>query len=66
MHRDFIPAHITKLLNSGLHGLDKTVDAMDRGICGVLFQGAPLPEEIASGTADMDWANPARPGRAKS
>ena len=66
MHRDFIPAHITKLLNSGLHGLDKTVDAMDRGICGVLFQGAPLPEEIANGTADMDWANPARPGRAKS
>lgn len=63
MSEDFIPAHITKLLNSGIHGLDKTVDAMDRVIRGVLFQGAPLPEEIASGTASADWANPPRTGK---
>ena len=65
MHRDFVPTHITKLLNSGLHGLDKTVE-VGHHLCGVLFQGAPLPDEIASGTANTDWTNPARPGRAKS
>jgi hypothetical protein len=64
MHRDFVPAHITKMLNSGLHGLDKTVE-VGHHMCGVLFQGAPLPDEITRGTADLDWANPARPDGAK-
>jgi hypothetical protein len=64
MHHDFVPAHITKMLNSGLHGLDKTVES-GHHMCGVLFQGAPLPDEIAKGTADLDWAYPARPDGAK-
>ncbi|QPM90883.1 hypothetical protein [Pseudooceanicola algae] len=60
MAADFVPAHITKCLNSGLHGLDKTVDSLDRVIRGILFQGAPLPEEVMAGTACADWSAPPR------
>ncbi len=57
----FTPAHITRLLNVGIHGIDKTRDFLDRNLRGVMFHGAPLPEDIASGTADDLWFYPAEP-----
>lgn len=63
MSEDFVPAHITRLLNVGLHGIDKTRDFLNRNLRGVMFHGAPLPEELAAGTADDHWFCPAEPGR---
>ena len=61
MSESFVPANITRLLNVGLHGIDKTRDFLNRNLRGVLFHGAPLPEELASGTADDHWFYPAEP-----
>ncbi|MBD9524131.1 hypothetical protein ACN9MC_32155 [Ensifer adhaerens] len=61
MSGSFTPAHITRLLNVGIHGIDKTRDFLDRNLRGVLFHGAPLPEDIASGNADALWFYPAEP-----
>jgi hypothetical protein len=61
MSEDFVPAYITRMLNSTVHGIDKTRDAMGRVIRGVLMQGAPLPEEIASGSAPQNWFYPPEP-----
>ena len=61
MSEDFVPAHITRMLNGAVHGLDKTRDAMGRVIRGVLMQGAPLPEELANGTGEAHWFNPPEP-----
>jgi hypothetical protein len=61
MSEDFIPAHVVRLMNSGIHGIDKTRDFLGRFIRGVLFQGAPLPDEIASGKADRHWFYPKEP-----
>lgn len=57
----FTPAHITRLLNVGIHGIDKTRDFLDRNLRGVMFHGAPIPEDIAAGTADHLWFYPAEP-----
>ncbi len=57
----FTPAHITRLLNVGIHGIDKTRDFLDRNLRGVLFHGAPIPEDIANGTADDQWFYPSEP-----
>jgi hypothetical protein len=61
MSEDFIPAHVIRLMNAGIHGIDKTRDFLGRFIRGVLFQGAPLPEDIASGQANEHWFNPEEP-----
>jgi hypothetical protein len=61
MSEDFVPAHITRMLNGAIHGLDKTRDAMGRVIRGVIMQGAPLPAELAGGTGDEHWFNPPEP-----
>jgi hypothetical protein len=61
MSEAFVPAHITRLLNAGLHGIDKTRDFLNRNLRGVLFHGAPLPEELSTGTADDHWFYPAEP-----
>lgn len=61
MSEDFVPAHITRLLNGAIHGLDKTQDAMGRVLRGVLMQGAPLPGDIAAGSIDPHWFHPAEP-----
>jgi hypothetical protein len=61
MSEDFIPAHITRLLNVGLHGIDKTRDYLNRNLRGVLFHGAPLPEDLASGNASQHWFYPSEP-----
>ncbi|WP_324764172.1 hypothetical protein SO078_17440 (plasmid) [Sinorhizobium meliloti] len=57
----FTPAHITRLLNVGIHGIDKTRDFLDRNLRGVLFHGAPVPEDIAAGSADDLWFYPSEP-----
>lgn len=61
MSEDFVPAHITRLLNVGLHGIDKTRDFLNRNLRGVLYHGAPLPEDLVSGTADEQWFYPREP-----
>jgi len=61
MSAAFVPAHLTRLLNIGLHGIDKTRDFLDRNLRGVLFHGAPLPEDIAAGRADDRWFYPEEP-----
>ena len=61
MSEDFVPAYITRMLNSAVHGIDKTRDAMGRVIRGVMLQGAPLPEELASGSAESHWFYPSEP-----
>jgi hypothetical protein len=61
MSSAFTPAHITRLLNVGIHGIDKTRDFLDRNLRGVLYHGAPVPEDIAAGTADDLWFYPAEP-----
>ncbi|PLU60211.1 hypothetical protein, partial [Sinorhizobium medicae] len=61
MSEHFTPAHITRLLNVGIHGIDKTRDFLDRNLRGVLFHGAPVPEDIAAGSADDLWFYPSEP-----
>lgn len=61
MSPDFVPAHMTRLLNVGIHGIDKARDFLNRNLRGVLFHGAPLPDDIASGASDPHWFNPAEP-----
>ena len=61
MAEDFVPAHVTRFLNVGLHGIDKARDFLNRNLRGVLFHGAPTPQDIAAGTADPHWFYPAEP-----
>ncbi|MCW2239764.1 hypothetical protein [Azospirillum canadense] len=60
MSEGFVPAHITRLLNVGLHGIDKTRDFLNRNLRGVLFHGAPTPADLGAG-ADPSWFYPAEP-----
>lgn len=60
MAADFIPIQMVRLLNVGLHGIDKTRDFLNRNLRGVLFHGAPLPEDLRAGHAG-DWFYPAEP-----
>ncbi|NKJ48509.1 hypothetical protein CIC12_17540 [Burkholderia sp. SG-MS1] len=61
MSEGFVPAHITRLLNVGIHGIDKTRDFLNRNLRGVLFHGAPTPEDVTNGCADPYWYYPAEP-----
>lgn len=60
MGEELVPCDITRLINIGIHGLDKTRDYMQRALRGVIYQGAPTVEDLASG-ADPDWFWPAEP-----
>ncbi len=60
MGEELIPCDITRLVNIGIHGLDKTRDYMQRALRGVIYQGAPTVDDIANG-ADPDWFWPAEP-----
>lgn len=60
MGDDFVPIDVVRLMNVGIHGIDKTRDYLNRNLRGVLFHGAPLPDEIASGT-DTGWFWPPEP-----
>ncbi len=60
MGDDFVPAHMVRLMNVALHGVDKTRDYLARNLRGVLFHGAPTAAELAGG-ADQDWFYPPEP-----
>jgi hypothetical protein len=60
MGEALIPCDITRLINITIHGLDKTRDYLQRALRGVIYQGAPTVEDLASG-ADSDWFYPAEP-----
>lgn len=60
MGEDFIPIHIVRLLNVAIHGVDRARDYMGRNLRGVLFHGAPTPDDLRAG-ANHDWFYPAEP-----
>jgi hypothetical protein len=61
MSEDFVPAHITRLLNVGIHGIDKTRDFLNRNLRGVLFHGAPTAADLPGSHTDPHWFYPAEP-----
>jgi hypothetical protein len=61
MDEEFIPIHIVRLLNVAIHGVDRARDYLGRNLRGVLFLGAPTPEDLRLGRADPDWFNPSEP-----
>jgi hypothetical protein len=61
MGEELVPGDITRLINIGIHGLDKTRDYLQRALRGVIYQGAPTVEDLAQG-ADLDWFYPKEPG----
>lgn len=60
MAADFVPAHLVRLMNVALHGVDKTRDYLARNLRGVLFHGAPTAADLATG-ASPDWFYPPEP-----
>lgn len=56
----FTPIDLVRLMNAGLHGVDKTRDFLRRNLRGVLYHGAPTPDEIRAGKEGV-WAYPAEP-----
>ncbi|WP_183453421.1 hypothetical protein [Microvirga lupini] len=61
MSEDFVPAHITRLLNVGIHGIDKARDFLNRNLRGVLFHGAPTAQDLIKGDSNTQWFYPAEP-----
>lgn len=59
---DFIPINLVRLMNAGLHGIEKTRDFLNRNLRGVLYHGAPTPDDIRHGRADA-WFYPKEPAR---
>ncbi|GAB1578982.1 hypothetical protein [Bordetella petrii] len=60
MSESFVPVDIVRLMNVGLHGIDKARDYLGRNLRGVLFHGAPTPADIERG-ADPVWFFPKEP-----
>jgi hypothetical protein len=60
MDEKFIPIDIVGMMNVAIHGIDKTRDYLNRNLRGVLYHGAPLPDEVAAG-APEDWFWPLEP-----
>jgi hypothetical protein len=62
---DFVPSQIVRLVNSVIHGIDKTLDGFghyqqtNRGVVGLIFHGAPTREDLKTGT--IDWIYPREP-----
>jgi hypothetical protein len=57
---DFTPIDLVRLMNAGIHGIDKTRDFLRRNLRGVLYHGAPSPADIRAGREGV-WAYPAEP-----
>ncbi|MEO3385285.1 hypothetical protein [Mesorhizobium sp. CAU 1741] len=57
---EFTPIDLVRLMNAGLHGIDKTRDFLRRNLRGVLYHGAPTPDEIRAGGSAF-WAYPEEP-----
>ncbi len=60
MGDDFVPAHLVRLMNVTLHGVDKTRDYLNRNLRGVLFHGAPIASDLGNNPSDI-WFYPAEP-----
>lgn len=60
---DFVPIDLVRLMNVGIHGIDKTRDFLNRNLRGVLYHGAPTPQEIREGYTGT-WFYPAEPATA--
>jgi hypothetical protein len=54
-----VPARLIRLVNGALYGLDRTKDYLNRTLRGLIFQGAPSRDEIA--TSQDAWWWPAEP-----
>jgi hypothetical protein len=60
VHDDaFVPAHLIRLMNVAIYGIDKTRDHLGRNLRGLMFHGAPTREHLAD--ADSDWFWPVLP-----
>lgn len=57
---DFVPIDLVRLMNVAFHGIDKTRDYLNRNLRGVLYHGAPTPEDIRAGHGET-WFYPAEP-----
>lgn len=57
---DFVPIDLVRLMNVAVHGIDKTRDYLQRNLRGVLYHGAPTPEDIRAGRGDA-WFYPEEP-----
>jgi hypothetical protein len=57
---DFVPIDLVRLMNVGIHGIDKTRDFLRRNLRGVLYHGAPTPDDIRAGWSGF-WAYPEEP-----
>lgn len=56
----FVPIDLVRLMNVGLHGIDKTRDFLQRNLRGILFHGAPSPRRIEQGVP-VSWFYPPEP-----
>ena len=56
----FIPIDLVRLMNVGIHGIDKTRDFLNRNLRGVLYHGAPTPQDIRTGYTGT-WFYPEEP-----
>ncbi|WJR65211.1 hypothetical protein QTA58_13230 [Neorhizobium sp. CSC1952] len=56
----FVPIDLVRLMNVGIHGIDKTRDFLSRNLRGVLYHGAPTPDDLRSGYTGT-WYYPAEP-----
>ncbi|MEU6408285.1 hypothetical protein [Microbispora sp. NPDC046933] len=68
---DFVPAWLIRLMNSFVHGLDRTEDYLNRNILGLIFEGAPFRDELAGADPSGWWwsyrsVNPASTGAVPS
>jgi hypothetical protein len=52
---DFVPAWVIRLMNSFVHGLDRTEDYLNRNILGLIFEGAPFRDELADADPSGWW-----------
>lgn len=57
---EFVPIDLVRLMNVGFHGIDKTRDFLSRNLRGVLYHGAPTPDDLRSGYTGT-WYYPAEP-----
>ncbi|WP_449281900.1 hypothetical protein [Leucobacter sp.] len=52
---DFVPVWLVRLMNAFVHGLDRTEDFLNRSVLGLIFDGAPFRDELASAHSDTWW-----------
>ncbi|RGE20063.1 hypothetical protein D1J51_10050 [Leucobacter sp. wl10] len=52
---DFVPVWLVRLVNAFVHGLDRTEDFLNRSVLGLIFDGAPFRDELATAPSDAWW-----------